>query len=141
MADILSALRELRSLEEKRAHATMTPAEQAWYLQGAFFNTAVVQTSEGMAHLLLAIAQHPRVQDRVRREPGYLDAVIDETMRVWPLFGIAHRITTADIDVTPPIAAGSVVLFDYPGFQGGGDALEGLEGFHGAGTIANFRQK
>jgi hypothetical protein len=75
-----------------------------------------------MAHLLLAIAQHPRVQDRVRREPGYLDAVIDETMRVWPLFGIAHRITTAGIDVSPPITAGSVVLFDYPGFQGGGDA-------------------
>ncbi len=40
-------------------------------------------------------------------------------MRVWPLFGIAHRITTADIDVTPPIAAGSVLLFDYLGFHGG----------------------
>jgi hypothetical protein len=37
----------------------MTPAEQAWYLQGAFFNTAVVQMSEAMAHLLLAIAEHP----------------------------------------------------------------------------------
>ena len=30
--------------------------ETAWYLQGAFFNTAVVQMSEAMAHLLLAIA-------------------------------------------------------------------------------------
>ena len=107
--------------------ASMTAAEQAWYLQGAFFNTAVVQMSEAMAHVLLAVAQHARVQDRLRREPDarYLDDVINEAMRVWPLFGIAHRITTADIDVVPPIAAGSVVLFDYPGFQRG----SGLAGF------------
>jgi hypothetical protein len=100
----------------------MTTAEQACYLQGAFFNTAVVQMSEGMAHLLLAIAQHPGVQDRLRADPGdeeYLSDVINEALRVWPLFGIAHRITTAGIDVAPPIPAGSVLLFDYPGFHGG----------------------
>lgn len=98
----------------------MTQAEQAFYLQGAFFNTAVVQMSEALAHLLLALAQHPSVQDRLRASPHdgqYLSDVINEAMRVWPLFGIAHRITTADIDVTPPIAAGSVVLFDYLGFH------------------------
>jgi hypothetical protein len=100
----------------------LTPAEQAFYLQGAFFNTAVVQMSEAMAHLLLALAQYPAVQDRVRADPGdgaYLSAVINEAMRVWPLFGIAHRITTADIDATPAIAAGSVVLFDYLRFHHG----------------------
>jgi hypothetical protein len=99
----------------------MTTAEQAFYLQGAFFNTAVVQMSEAMAHLLLAIAQHPGVQDRLRADPGdeeYLSDVINEALRAWPLFGIAHRITTASIDVDPPIPAGSVVLFDYPGFHG-----------------------
>ncbi|HVT66330.1 MAG TPA: cytochrome P450, partial [Trebonia sp.] len=99
----------------------MTTAEQAYYLQGAFFNTAVVQMSEAMAHLLLAIAQHPGVQDRLRADPGdeeYLSDVINEALRAWPLFGIAHRITTASIDVDPPIPAGSVVLFDYPGFHG-----------------------
>ena len=107
----------------------MSPAEQAWYLQGAFFNTAVVQMSEAMAHLLLAIAEHPQVQGRLRDRPDddeYLADVINEAMRVWPLFGIAHRITTADIDVTPPIAAGAVVLFDYLGFH------------HGNGTGAEF---
>jgi hypothetical protein len=107
----------------------MKAAEQAFYLQGAFFNTAVVQMSEAMAHLLLAIAQHPGVQGRLRANPDdgeYLSNVISEAMRVWPLFGIAHRITTADIDVTPPIAAGSVVLFDYLGFHHdkGGDSAE-----------------
>jgi Cytochrome P450 len=102
----------------------LTRAEQAFYLQGAFFNTAVVQMSEAMAHLLLALAQHPGVQDRVRAAPSdgeYLSDVINEALRVWPLFGIAHRITTGDIDVTPPIAAGSVLLFDYPGFHCGAD--------------------
>jgi Cytochrome P450 len=104
-------------------------AEQAFYLQGAFFNTAVVQMSEAMAHLLLALAQHPGVQDGVRADSGdgeYLSNVINEAMRVWPLFGIAHRITTGDIDVSPPISVGSVVLFDYLGFHhgSGGDAAE-----------------
>jgi cytochrome P450 len=103
--------------------------EQTFYLQGAFFNTAVVQMSEAMAHLLLALAQHPAVQERVRANPddgGYLGDVIDEAMRVWPLFGIAHRITTGAIDVTPPIEAGSVVLFDYLGFHHakGGDSAD-----------------
>ncbi|MEK8171032.1 cytochrome P450 [Streptomyces sp. M19] len=85
--------------------AGLTPREQAYYLQGTFFNTAVVQMSEGMAHLLLAIATHPGVQDRLLAGPdgtaadgdAYLDHVIDETLRVWPLFGVAHRVTTADI--------------------------------------------
>ena len=101
----------------------MTPQEQACYLQGAFFNTAIVQMSEAMAHLLLAIAEHPEVQERLQREPAdddYLADVINETLRVWPLFGIAHRIVTADIDVVPPITAGTVVLFDYPGFHHAG---------------------
>ena len=107
----------------------LSRAEQAFYLQGAFFNTAVVQMSEAMAHLLLALAQHPLVQDQVRADAGddeYLSDVINEAMRVWPLFGIAHRITTGDIDVCPPIAAGSVVLFDYLGFHhaGGDDRAE-----------------
>ena len=107
--------------------ASMTPAEQAYYLQGAFFNTAVVQMSEAMAHLLLAIAEDPSVQERLRARPdddGYLADVINEAMRVWPLFGIAHRITTADIDVDPPIPAGSVVLFDYMGFHHGGGGFD-----------------
>jgi hypothetical protein len=107
----------------------LTAAEQAFYLQGAFFNTAVVQMSEAMAHLLLALAQHPGVQERARADSAdgeYLSQVINEALRVWPLFGIAHRITTGDIDVSPPIAAGSVVLFDYLGFHrgSGGDAAE-----------------
>ena len=98
----------------------LTPQEQAYYLQGTFFNTAVVQSSEGMAHLLLAIAQHPDVQRRLLSDPNarYLNHVLEEVLRQYPLFGIAHRITTADIDAGPAvIPAGSVVCFNYPAYE------------------------
>lgn len=98
--------------------------ERAYYLQGAFFNTAVVQTSEAMAHLLLFIAQHGAVQDRLIASPGdgrYLDHVIHESLRVCPLFGIAHRITTAPItEGETTLPPGSVLTFNYPEFHHAG---------------------
>ncbi|MEV0174210.1 cytochrome P450 [Streptomyces sp. NPDC050803] len=102
--------------------STLSERERAYYLQGTFFNTAVVQMSEAMAHLLLALATHRDVQDRLRAgttDPGYLDRVIDETLRHFPLFGVAHRITTGEIPRTgrPAIPAGSVLLFNYPEYQ------------------------
>ncbi|GAA5187485.1 cytochrome P450 [Rugosimonospora acidiphila] len=100
-----------------------SPEEQAWYLQGTFFNTAVVQMSEAMAHLLMVVAEHPDLQRRLRAgDGGYLDRVIDETMRVYPLFGVAHRITSADItlDGLPTLPAGSVLLFNYAEYQHAG---------------------
>ncbi len=101
-----------------------SPDEQAWYLQGAFFNTAVVQMSEAMTHLLLAVAQHEKVQDRLVREPAdddYLDRVINEALRAFPLFGIAHRITTEDIEVSgTTVHSGAVLLFNYAAYQNSG---------------------
>lgn len=111
-----------------------TAQETAWWLQGAFFNTAVVQMSEAMAHLLLAIAQHPPTQLALRRAldgpaadaDRLLDRVIDETMRVHPLFGVAHRITSTPIEVTPDVTlpAGSVLLFNYLAYQRTGPAAD-----------------
>ncbi|MBO3752821.1 cytochrome P450 [Streptosporangiaceae bacterium NEAU-GS5] len=89
----------------------LTDLERAWYLQGTFFNTGVVQMSEASAHLLMALAENP----------GYtLDQnFLDETFRMYPLFGVAHRITAAGIDVPghPPIPAGTVLCFNYPVFH------------------------
>jgi hypothetical protein len=104
----------------------LSPHEQVWYLQGTFFNTAVVQMSEAMAHLLLALAQHPDVQRRLATEPEddvYADRVIDESLRRYPLFGIAHRITTDEIVVRDAsLPAGSVLCFNYPDFHAAGFA-------------------
>jgi hypothetical protein len=96
----------------------LTRREQALYLQGVFFNTAVVQMSEAMTHLLMVVAQHPNVQTRIAdnlADEHYLDQVMTETMRLYPLFGIAHRITSADIpvDERTTIPTGSVVCFNY----------------------------
>jgi Cytochrome P450 len=102
----------------------LSDEETAQYLQGTFFNTAVVQMSEAMTHVLLAIAEHPDVQARLVAEPDdmdYLDRVIDEAFRVYPLFGIAHRITSADIDLGGDVLpSGSVLLFNYPAYHHAG---------------------
>jgi hypothetical protein len=108
-----------------RLPAVLSLSEQAHYLQGTFFNTAVVQLSEATAHVLLALARHPGVQHRLWADPGddrYLSHVLDETMRLYPLFGIAHRITTGEIplDAETVLPAGSVVCFSYPDYHATG---------------------
>jgi hypothetical protein len=104
-----------------RLPASLSMEECAYYLQGVFFNTAIVQMSESLAHLLMVFAKHQDVQ-RLARETGnemYLDCVISETMRLYPLFGIAHRITSADIvlDNGVRFSKGSVLCFNYPEYH------------------------
>ncbi|MDG6107258.1 cytochrome P450 [Dactylosporangium aurantiacum] len=102
-----------------------TEQETAWYLQGAFFNTAVVQMSEAMAHVLLNVATHAgAVPDP--DDDDALDRCVDETLRVHPLFGVAHRITSAPIvvDERVTLPAGSVLLFNYLAFQRTGPAAD-----------------
>jgi hypothetical protein len=103
----------------------LSTRQRAFYLQGTFFNTAIVQMSEATAHLLMVLAQHPGVRERLAADPSddrYLDHVIDETLRLYPLFGIAHRITSADIavDSLVTIPRGSVLCFNYPEFHRAG---------------------
>ncbi|MDY7084842.1 MAG: cytochrome P450 [Actinomycetota bacterium] len=97
-----------------------TAEETTWYLQGAFFNTAVVQMSEAMAHILLCAASTTTSPD----DDDALDRLIDETLRVHPLFGIAHRITSAPIELDGGVTVptGSVLLFNYLAFQRTGPA-------------------
>ncbi|TWP52974.1 cytochrome P450 [Lentzea tibetensis] len=92
--------------------SSLSRIEQAWYLQGTFFNTAVVQSSEAMAHLLLVLAERPRD----------LDEAMDEAFRRFPLFGIAHRITSADVPLESgrTIPRGSVLCFNYPEYHRAG---------------------
>jgi hypothetical protein len=104
---------------------SLTERQHAYYLQGTFFNTAVVQMSEAMAHLLLVLARHRDVQERLAADPDddrYLSNVMSETLRCYPLFGIAHRITTGEIDpgAGPTIPAGSVLLFNYAEYHATG---------------------
>lgn len=104
---------------------SLSSQERVHYLQGTFFNTAVVQMSEAMAHVLLALAEHHDVQERLAAHPDddrYLGHVLDEAFRMFPLFGIAHRITTADIDIDgrTTLPSGSVLCFSYPDYHATG---------------------
>ena len=102
--------------------------EQALYLQGTFFNTAVVQSAEATAHLLMVLAADETLQ-RTVHDDGVLDRVFKETLHRYPLFGVSHRITTADIALPQgsDIPAGSVLCFSYPEFhRSGGDIPFGV---------------
>ncbi|MGK5729465.1 cytochrome P450 [Streptomyces sp. URMC 124] len=99
---------------------------RALYLQSNFFTTGVAQLAEGVAHLLLALAHHPGVQERMAAEPGdtaFYDRAINESLRMYPLFGISQRITTGPIDVGgETLPAGSVLFFDYEAYHRSGFA-------------------
>jgi hypothetical protein len=103
----------------------LSAEDQAFYLQGVFFNTAIVQTSEAMAHLLMALAQHQHVQTRLVAnldDEAYLDRVIAETFRLYPLFGISHRITSGEIpvDEKTTLPPRSVLCFNHAEFHHSG---------------------
>jgi hypothetical protein len=95
--------------------------ERALYLQGTFFNTAVVQSSEATAHVLMALAAD-RTRQRAAADEKALDQVFDATLRRYPLFGVAHRITSDDITLSEDatIPAGSVLCFNYADFHRSG---------------------
>jgi len=100
----------------------LSTVERALYLQGVFFNTAVVQMSEAMTHLILLIAEHPVAQLRLVENPNdddYLERVMSEALRLYPLFGISHRITSAPIDVDSHahLPEGSVLCFNHADFH------------------------
>ena len=109
-----------------------TVEEQAHYLQCTYFNTAIVQMSEAMAHLLMTLGRDDRLQRRLltsEHDRRLYDRVLNESLRMFPLFGIAHRITTGEIEFRGrALKDGSVVCFNYPEFHKAGfDRPESFE--------------
>ena len=94
----------------------ITNWERALFLQGVIFTTGTVQISEAMAHLCVTLAQHSFGDKKTN-----LDAFISEMFRVFPLFGIAHRITSQDIKMPNSeeilFPKGTVLCFNYPEFH------------------------
>ena len=78
-----------------------------------------MQTSEAVAHLLMVLAQHPEAQTRAVRDDRYLDQVIEETFRLYPLFRDRpphhDRGDRGQRWCHPP--GGSVLCFNYPAFH------------------------
>lgn len=104
----------------------LSSKEWALFLQGVVFTTAVVQLSEGAAHIGIALAQHPHVMSDLRssKEKNLPYYVVDEVLRLWPLFGDAHRMASEDIKIPNAkkgeiemIKKGTVLIFNYPDFH------------------------
>jgi len=167
LAEGLPADDPLRALLDER----ISQEEWALFLQGVFLTTGVVQLSEGVTHLALALGQSPGAAEQLRREERaraqqqqeqqqqqqqqqqgsspaggadgpYLRHVLKEVLRVWPLFGVAHRITSADIDLDALVrtaqgggeggaGAGAAAAAPAKGGGGGGNVLP-------AGTVLCF---
>lgn len=111
--------------------ADLSEIEVALVLSNAFFNTGVVQSSEAMTHATLAFAQHPEEKRKLAApdaKPEYVQGYVNECFRLWPLFGIAHRILTGDVTLPPDsgkaagtvVKRGTVVCFNYPEYHSHG---------------------
>merc|ERR1712232_819807 len=94
----------------------------------AFFNTGIVQSSEAMTHASLALAQFPEVEKQLAMpsvSQDYCQGFINECFRLWPLFGITHRILTDDVTLPKDsgskggtiVPKGTVVCFNYPQYH------------------------
>lgn len=109
----------------------LSEEELALLLSNAFFNTGVVQSSEAMAHATLALAQNADVAKALAAETvsiEYCKGFVNECLRLWPLFGIAHRILTDDVKLPAGsglkaesvVPRGTVVCFNYPAYHSQG---------------------
>jgi cytochrome P450 len=80
-----------------------------------------VQSSEATAHVLMVLAADNALQ-RAAADEKLLDHIFEETLRRYPLFGVAHRVATADIVLSrdSTIPAGSVLCFNYADFHHSG---------------------
>jgi hypothetical protein len=95
---------------------------RAKHIQGVFFNTGMIQVSEFASHVLVAVAQHPDVEQALLDHPddnSYVERVLTETLRMYPLFGVTNRVTTEDIplDNGLEIEKGVQLLFNFERHQ------------------------
>ena len=113
--------------------------EWALFLQGVVFTTAVVQLSEGAAHIGVALAQNRHVLDQVRaaKDKNLPYYIVDEVLRLWPLFGDAHRMAKNDISIPDAkkgdiqtIKKGTVLIFNYPEFHASETKWDDLNTFN-----------
>ncbi|MFJ8210369.1 cytochrome P450 [Streptomyces sp. NPDC096033] len=95
--------------------STLDTTSRAKHLLGVFFNTGVIQLSESVCHTVLEASRHPHAVARiVGNDPRYLDHVLSEALRLYPLHATIQRLTAADIPLGPTgtIPRGTQLLFD-----------------------------
>ncbi|MGW7029124.1 cytochrome P450 [Streptomyces xanthophaeus] len=100
--------------------STLDTTSRAKHLLGVFFNTGVIQLSECVCHTVLEASRHPHTLARITgNDPRYLDHVLSEALRLYPLHATIQRLTAADIPLGPAgtIPRGTQILFDISRHQ------------------------
>lgn len=121
--------READGLRGERSASAPSPELIAKHYAAVFFATGVMQSVEFVVHSLTALAQDDRVLTRLRTELDglpedvdyrtlqanpYLDQVLSESLRLYPLFGRTTRDVSESIEVGEcRIGKGSTVLLDF----------------------------
>ena len=89
---------------------------RAKHLQGVFFNSGSIQLAECVSHVLVEASRHlGAAADSVLASEAYLDSVLTETLRLYPLFGFTNRVATRDIHLEDGkvIKSGQQILIDF----------------------------
>lgn len=100
--------------------ADLSLDDKAFYLRGIYLTSAITQLSEAVSHTLLCLADRPDYQEKILAgDEEALEKVVMETLRLFPLFGIALRILSDDvtIDDYTILKKDTAILFDYPAFH------------------------
>ena len=107
--------RESSLLADAAAGSTLTQEQLASNAAVLLFGG--IETTEGMiCNAVLHLLEHPDVLEQVRREPGLLDAAIEESLRLEPAAAVIDRYATADVELGgAAIAKGDLVRVSIAG--------------------------
>ncbi|MCB5306968.1 cytochrome P450 [Yersinia massiliensis] len=87
-------------------------------IMGVFFHTGVIQISEFVAHTIVALSQNVNFQVRLKEnmnDNDLIKRILDETLRLYPLFGITNRIAEHEYHTSHGviIPEGINMIFDF----------------------------
>lgn len=108
------ALVELRS----KIPMHISNEQIAKLIMGVFFHTGVIQISEFVAHIVVALSQHEKIQAELKNnlmDNEMMQRIQNETLRLYPLFGITNRIAEQDYHMSNGyiIPQGMNIIFDF----------------------------
>jgi cytochrome P450 len=102
--DLVSALVQVEEAGDRLSH------DELMAMVVNLIGGAVGSSDAGIANLVHLMAKEPAEVDRVRRDPGLVEAFVEEVLRYRPPFRSSRRKATADLELAGErVAAGDTV--------------------------------